>query len=67
MVCYCFSHDREGIEREIESLGRSLILEEIRTKTRAGDCACGELNPSGGCCLPEVACIVDNYRRGAEG
>ncbi|MBU0946137.1 MAG: (2Fe-2S)-binding protein [Proteobacteria bacterium] len=47
LLCYCFSHSREDIEQDIRKNGRSTIMEEIISSSRAGRCHCKDLNPKG--------------------
>jgi hypothetical protein len=54
-VCYCFSFTRGDILDEIRSTGRSTVAERITAEVKAGNCACEVKNPSGRCCLGEVA------------
>ncbi len=54
LLCYCFLHHRDDLERELAADGRSEILESIERQVRAGNCACEVRNPSGKCCLGEV-------------
>lgn len=57
-VCYCFGFTREDIWDEITKTGRSTIAERIKAEVKAGNCACELKNPSGKCCLGNVARIV---------
>lgn len=57
LLCYCFGYTKADLEREQRNRtdGASSILETIRERTRAGECACEVRNPTGRCCLGEVA------------
>src|SRR5262249_11410510 len=61
-LCYCFGFGRADVEREIAQTGRCTIPERIRAEIRAGRCACEIKNPSGACCLGEVAAAVAEVR-----
>ncbi len=54
-VCYCFGFTRKDIENEIAETGRSTVADQIKTEVNAGNCACEVKNPSGKCCLGDVA------------
>ena len=54
-VCYCFGFTRKDIENEIVATGRSTVAERISEEVRRGNCACEVKNPSGKCCLGNVA------------
>jgi hypothetical protein len=57
-VCYCFGFRRKDIEDEIAETGRSSVADQIRMEVSAGNCACEVKNPSGKCCLGDVARMV---------
>lgn len=54
-VCYCFGFTRKDIQREIAETGDSTIADRISAEVKAGTCACEVKNPSGKCCLGDVA------------
>ncbi len=54
-VCYCFGFTRKDIENEIVETGRSTVADRVKTEVNAGYCACEVKNPSGKCCLGDVA------------
>jgi len=54
-ICYCFGFTRQDIWDEIRSTGKSTVAERITTEVKAGHCACEVKNPSGKCCLGDVA------------
>lgn len=54
LVCYCFMHTRDEIERELADSGETTVPERITAQIKAGNCACEVRNPSGRCCLGEV-------------
>ncbi|MCU0575075.1 MAG: (2Fe-2S)-binding protein [Syntrophobacteraceae bacterium] len=47
LVCHCFGHTREEIERDYLENGRSLILERVKMEKKAGGCQCATKSPSG--------------------
>lgn len=57
-VCYCFGFTRKDIEDEIDETGASTVGDRITAEVRAGRCACEVKNPSGKCCLGDVARTV---------
>ncbi len=54
-LCYCFGVTRKDIEEEIEQTGKSAFAQRIKAEVQAGNCACEVKNPSGRCCLGNVA------------
>lgn len=46
-ICWCFKHTREALEEDARKHGRSLIMEQIITQAKAGNCHCKTLNPKG--------------------
>lgn len=54
LVCYCFEHTREDIQREYRQQGESLIEASIREQVSQGACSCEVKNPTGRCCLGDV-------------
>ncbi|MBI4362655.1 MAG: copper chaperone Copz family protein [Euryarchaeota archaeon] len=62
-VCYCFRHTPATIRAEVESTGRSTVVEAITAGIQAGRCACEVRNPQGSCCLGNVRAVVENRKR----
>ncbi len=54
-LCYCFDYSKEKIYKDIKEKGTTTVLEDIKTKMKTQGCSCETLNPSGGCCLGDVA------------
>lgn len=54
-VCYCFGVTKQMIQEEVRQTGRSTASARIRAGVKAGTCRCEVENPSGRCCLGEVA------------
>jgi len=54
-LCYCFGYDRKAVRDDIRLNGSTDIQQMIAQRVRAGECRCEETNPSGGCCLGNVA------------
>ena len=54
-LCYCFGVDRAAIRAEVRDGGDTDAQRDITAHMRAGECRCEETNPSGGCCLGDVA------------
>lgn len=57
-VCYCFGITRNQIQQEIRSTGKSMAAERVSAEVKAGNCACEVKNPSGKCCLGDIARAV---------
>ncbi len=54
-LCYCFDYDRKAVRDDIRRTGDTDIQRIITGRIRAGECRCEETNPSGACCLGNVA------------
>ena len=54
-LCYCFGYDHADIEADIRRKNATDIQTIITRRVRAGECRCAETNPSGSCCLGDVA------------
>lgn len=54
-ICYCFGFTGQDIWDEIGSTGKSTVAERIKAEVEAGHCTCEVKNPSGKCCLGDVA------------
>jgi hypothetical protein len=59
-ICYCFGFSRQDLWDEIRENGKSTLAQRITAEVKAGNCACQVKNPSGRCCLGDVARIADN-------
>lgn len=57
-VCYCFGYQAHTLADDVRRTGRSAIRESIVDACRRGLNDCANLNPSGRCCLGEVAKVV---------
>ncbi|MDA1193214.1 MAG: hypothetical protein O3A46_16180 [Candidatus Poribacteria bacterium] len=55
LICYCFGHTEEEIEAEYRVHGKTTIPDRIRTEIASGTCECEFRNPTGKCCLGDVA------------
>ncbi len=61
-LCYCFGYDRKAVRDDVRRNGETNIQSIITQRVRAGECRCEETNPSGGCCLGNVAKAVKQAR-----
>ena len=66
-VCYCFGFTRKDIENEIAATGRSTVADRITVEVKAGNCACEVKNPSGKCCLGNVARVSQECMQAVRG
>jgi len=57
-VCYCFGWTPQRIRAEIDTAGKSTVIEQIKAQVKAGNCYCEVTNPQGSCCLGNVAQAV---------
>ena len=55
LLCFCFGHSVGDIEFEVVSGAPDRIRTSIIERCRRGENRCEELNPSGACCLGDVA------------
>lgn len=63
-VCYCFGHKRGDLRRDLAERGATDIPERIRQGIKEGRCDCERKNPSGACCLGNVAAEIELLQRG---
>ena len=61
-LCYCFGYDRKMVRDDIRRSGDTDILNIITGRVKAGECTCEEMNPSGGCCLGNVAKVIKHTK-----
>lgn len=61
-LCYCFGHSVESIKRELQTVGESHALDDIRGKMKDPGCRCETENPSGKCCLGSVASGIETAK-----
>lgn len=61
-LCYCFGYDRQAVRDDIRRDGDTDIQKVITQRVKAGKCRCEETNPSGGCCLGNVAKAIKHAR-----
>jgi hypothetical protein len=59
-LCYCFGYDRKNIHNDIRQTGKTEIQRKITERIKDGQCRCEEMNPSGECCLGNVAKSIKN-------
>lgn len=65
LLCYCFQLCRQEVESEMATKGATSIPERIASQVKAGACACDVRNPSGKCCLKEVAAFARDALEGS--
>ena len=46
-ICYCFKHSRDAIEKDAIKHGKSTIMAQIISESKAGNCNCKTNNPKG--------------------
>lgn len=64
-LCYCFGINEQSAREEIAAKGNTTIPQRITALIKERMCACEERNPSGGCCLGEVAKAVKRLMKEA--
>jgi hypothetical protein len=62
-VCYCFDWNEEKIKKEILNTGKTTALEDIKEKMDTIGCTCEIKNPSGKCCLVDVAKVIEKLSK----
>ena len=65
-LCYCFDYSREDMFKNIESKGRTAILQQIKAEVQGGFCACEVKNPSGACCLGDITRAIQEAEKHAD-
>lgn len=55
LVCYCFRKTRVDLADDLRENGESRLFPWIKDRVAAGGCACEVRNPTGRCCLSDVA------------
>lgn len=66
VICYCFGENEADIRLEIQTMGKSEVVERIRADIKAGRCACEIRNPRGVCCLGDVTAAVKRVAESLE-
>ena len=61
-LCYCFGYDRADIRDDIRRKNDTDIQVIVTRRVRAGECRCEETNPSGTCCLGDIARAIKEAR-----
>jgi len=61
-VCYCFGVTPKQIREELEGAGSPTAAARIKAEVQAGNCACEVKNPSGKCCLGNIARATQELR-----
>lgn len=61
-ICYCFGYTREDIVADVRAHGDTDIQRVITGRVKAGECYCEKANPSGRCCLGDVARAIKAAR-----
>ena len=54
-LCYCFGHTIESLREDVARTGSSEAVVAIKAAVKAATCRCEVMNPSGRCCLGDVA------------
>jgi hypothetical protein len=65
-VCYCFGFSRMDIQNEIAETGRTTAADRIAAEVKAGNCVCEAKNPSGKCCLGDIARAAQGAMRASK-
>tara|TARA_R110000868_G_scaffold132380_2_gene343111 strand:- start:40211 stop:40420 length:210 start_codon:yes stop_codon:yes gene_type:complete len=58
LICFCFNYSKLEFEKAIKEGREDLIIEDIKAKIKDPGCSCKTLNPSGKCCLPDIAKFI---------
>ncbi|HKB92275.1 MAG TPA: hypothetical protein VKC60_17290 [Opitutaceae bacterium] len=57
-VCYCFGFTPGMVAEEIQTTGKSTVVQRIAEEMKSDYCACEIRNPQGSCCLGNVKAAV---------
>ena len=63
LLCYCFDYSREDICHRVGAGEATVIQEKVRAEVQGGFCACEVKNPSGACCLGDIARAIQQCRK----
>lgn len=63
LFCYCFNHTKKEFEKAVKEGTENDIIADIKAKIKDPGCSCKTLNPSGKCCLPDIAKFIDSKKR----
>lgn len=61
-VCYCFGVTQEDLDQEARQAENSVLAGKVKAEVEAGRCACEVKNPSGKCCLGDIARALQTAR-----
>ena len=61
-VCYCFNITRQNILSELQTTGKTELLEEVKSKMKEPGCFCEKSNPQGECCLSNISSWIKNAK-----
>ncbi|MGH9803701.1 MAG: putative iron-sulfur cluster-binding metallochaperone [Candidatus Acidiferrales bacterium] len=61
-VCYCFGVTRKQLREELERSDAPNAAARIKAEVQAGHCACEVKNPSGKCCLGNIARVTQELQ-----
>lgn len=62
LVCFCFNHTKAELENAIQENRENDIIEDIKAKIKDPGCSCKTMNPSGKCCLPDIANFIESKK-----
>jgi hypothetical protein len=65
-ICYCFGVTRRHIAAELAPLEGPTAAQRIKVEIQAGNCACEVKNPSGKCCLGNIARVAQELGTAAK-
>lgn len=66
LVCYCFGFTERQIIDDFHRNGVSKITEWIKNEVKDKHCACEYKNPSGRCCLGDIAEVLKRRQKNHE-
>jgi len=65
-ICYCFGVTRKQILEELARAEGPMAAKRIKAEVQAGNCACEVKNPSGKCCLGNIARATQEFQTAAK-
>ena len=61
-LCYCFDYTRADVSRDLALRGNTDIPALVKAEVQRGFCACDVKNPSGACCLGDLARAIQQIK-----
>lgn len=63
LACYCFHHSRKDLYEAILNGKEDEIIDDIKSKMKDPGCFCERSNPSGKCCMVDIAAFIKHFKK----